>query len=302
MSAAIPPSTPPSGRPSSDADPGAVARTELRAGMASLDAPKAPTGAPVTSDLSIDETLLLHSIGWVPVDLVNGVSVYAVPAGVWVWSQGEIAWATEAHQRAVAAAVARLRRECEHVGGSGVVGVEVTIEVHPHHVDVEVVGTAVRPAVSTDAGRTKHRGPLPEVFVSDLSARDFVLLHASGWAPLGLAFGTSFVNVPRRSASTALQQRTQNVELANFTNALYSAREAAMARMQETALHVGASGVVAVHVSEGPLDFAHHVVQFSAWGTAVALVADQHQRISPELVLSLDDRVVTFDARSLRRH
>jgi hypothetical protein len=33
----------------------------------------------------------------------------------------------------------------------------------------------------------------------------------------------------------------------------------------------------------------------------VTLVADQHQRISPELVLSLDDRVVTFDARSLRR-
>ncbi len=291
--------TPP-GVPAPGSVPAADVRAELRAGMASLAAPEAPSGAAVTSDLSIDETLLLHSIGWVPVDLVNGVSVYAVPGGVWVWSQGEIAPATEAHQRAVGAAVARLRRECEHVGGAGVVGVEVTIEVHPHHVDVDLVGTAVRPAVAPPAGRRGHRGPLPEVFVSDLSARDFVLLHGAGWAPLGLAYGTSFVNVPRRSASTALQQRTQNVELANFTNALYSARESGMERMQETALHLGATGVVAVHVAEGPLSFARHAVQFSAWGTAVTLVADAHQRIAPEVVLSLDDRDIAFAAQSLR--
>ncbi len=276
-------------------------RAELQAGMRSLATPAPPSGTPVTSDLSIDETLLLHSIGWVPVDLVNGVSVYAVPGGVWVWSQGEIGAATEAYRRAVGAAVSRMRRECEHVGGAGVVGVEVTIEVHPHHVDVELVGTAVRPTAAPPGGRPGHRGPLPEVFVSDLSARDFVLLHTSGWAPLGLAYGTSFVNVPRRSASTVLQQRTQNVELANFTTALYAARESAMERMQQTALHLGATGVVAVHVAEGPLSFARHAVQFSAWGTAVTLVADDHRRVAPEVVLPLDDRVVAFEARSLRR-
>jgi hypothetical protein len=48
------------------------------------------------------------------------------------------------------------------------------------------------------------------------------------------------------------------------------------------------------------MSFARHAVGFTAWGTAVKLVAEQHQFIQPELVLPLDDAVVTFEAQSLR--
>ena len=68
-------------------------------------APAAPTSvhrASRTSDLSIDEELALHSIGWEPVHLVCGASLYSVPTGVWNWGQGEITYASNAYAQAFA--------------------------------------------------------------------------------------------------------------------------------------------------------------------------------------------------------
>ena len=137
-------------------------------------------------------------------------------------------------------------------------------------------------------------------FISDLSARDFTLLLRAGWMPVGLAFGASFAYAPRRTAGIAMRQSTQNVELTNFTQAMYSARESAMEKMQRSALDVGGQGVVEVKVNEGPVSFARHAVGFAAWGTAVRLVAEEHHFVQPEVVLPLDDAVITFEAESLR--
>jgi len=268
-------------------------RAEMLRGAQSLAVAAPPAkGRGVTSDLSIDEALLLHSAGWEPVDLVCGVSVVSIPFGVWNWGQGEISVASVAHNEAVKEAGRHLSGECAKVSGFGVVGVRVEVEVRTHHVDVELVGTAVRPV----AGGAAPSRP----FISDLSARDFTLLMGAGWMPVGLAFGASFVYAPRRSAGTVLQQKTQNVELTNFTEAMYSARESAMERMQQSALSVGGQGVVQVKVTEGPMSFARHAVGFTAWGTAVTLVAESHKYVSPEVVLPLDDTVVSFEAQSLR--
>ena len=246
---------------------------------------------PVTSDLSIDESLLLHSIGWEPVELVFGVSVTSVPAGMWTWVRGELVAASDAHNLAVHSASNRLGQECVSAGGHGVVGVRVQVEVHPHHIDVSLVGTAVRPI-----GGTKPSQP----FVSDLSARDFVLLVNSGWLPVGLAFGASFICAPRRDAMTAIRQSSQNVELTNLTEALYAARESAMERMQSSGHSMSAQGVVGVRITEGPMSFARHVMGFTAWGTAVRLGGDGHVHVRPEMVLPLDDAVIQFSAAALR--
>jgi len=260
-------------------------RGELRRAVQSLHA--APTRRrSTTSDLSIDEELLLHSIGWEPVELVAGVSLFSVPMGVWNWGQGEITGAFEAASH-------RLHRQCAKVGGHGVVGVAIDRVVDRHHVDVSLLGTAVRPV---GAKRIDDAG----VFVSDLSARDFTLLAAAGWSPLGLAAGGSFVNAPRRSIGATIQQSSQNVELTNFTEAMYTARESAMERMQSSAIRMGGSGVVAVSVTEGPMPFAGHAVGFTAWGTVVRLAGDAHRTLQPSMVLPLDDPVVAFEAAALR--
>src|ERR1019366_5100479 len=136
-------------------------------------------------------------------------------------------------------------------------------------------------------------------FASDLSARDFTMLMIAGWEPLGLATGASFVFAPRRSMSTAIQQQSQNVELTNFTEAMYSAREAAMQRMQEVAIEMHGTGVVDVKVQEGPMSFASHAAGFVALGTVVRLAKPTHQLIHPTMVVSLDDASVAFDAQTL---
>jgi uncharacterized protein YbjQ (UPF0145 family) len=274
-------------------------RAELRRGAEALAvAPRQSQTRGITSDLSVDEALLLHAAGWEPLDLVCGVAVVSVPVGVWNWGRGAISLASDAHDAAVDQASRALRAECGKVHGHGVVGVRVDVAVRTHHIDVELVGTAVRPMDGQDARGKDAAQAMP--FVSDLSARDFTLLLRAGWGPVGLAFGASFVYAPRRRAGTAMKQSTQNVELTNYTEAMYSARESAMEKMQRSALAVGGQGVVEVKVTEGPMSFARHAVGFTAWGTAVRLVAKEHQFVRPEVVLPLDDAVVTFEAESLR--
>ncbi len=250
------------------------------------------TTTSTTSDLSIDEELNLRSIGWEPVELVSAVSLQSIPYGFWNWGQGEIEVASRAHAAAFLSATTRLVREAGAAGAHGVVGVHIDRAVHPTFVEVSLVGTAVRPV---DRSQRLSRG----VFASDLSARDFTMLMVAGWEPLGLASGASFVFAPRRSMSSTLQQQTQNVELTNFTEAMYSARESAMQRMQEMAIDMHGAGVVDVTVHEGPMAFASHAVGFVAVGTVVRLAASAHQSIQPTAVVSLDDPTVAFDAQTL---
>jgi len=274
-------------------------RSEMLQGARALATPEAPSQERgITSDLSVDEALLLHAAGWEPLDLVCGVAVVSVPVGVWNWGRGAISLASDAHDTAVDQAARQLRGECSKVHGHGVVGVRVGVSVRTHHIDVELVGTAVRPMGGNKVRGADAAQAMP--FVSDLSARDFTLLQRAGWMPVGLAFGASFVYAPRRTAGTAMKQKTQNVELTNYTEAMYSARESAMEKMQRSALQVGGQGVVEVKVTEGPMSFARHAVGFTAWGTAVRLAAEAHQFVKPEVVLPLDDAVVTFEAESLR--
>ncbi|MHB2028899.1 MAG: heavy metal-binding domain-containing protein [Acidimicrobiales bacterium] len=263
----------------------------MRRAIASLASSPAK-GTATTSDLSIDEELNLHSIGWEPVEFVSGLSVFSTPAGLWNWGQGEIVAASEAHAQAFQHATSRLHQEAANAGAHGVVGVSVERSIFSTHIEVSLVGTGVRPVGSKKIDAR-------EIFVSDLSARDFTLLMSAGWEPLGLASGASFVYAPRRSMGAALQQQSQNIELTNFTEAMYSAREAAMQRMQESALALKGTGVVDVKVFEGPMNFAAHAVGFSAWGTVVRLVAPSHRHINPTMVVSLNDAATLFDASTL---
>jgi uncharacterized protein YbjQ (UPF0145 family) len=276
----------------------------LRGAQALAVSPPPSSDRGITSDLSVDEALLLHAAGWEPLDLVCGVGVVSVPVGVWNWGGqgwGSISLASDAHNGAVEGAAQRLRDECARVRGHGVVGVRVEVSVRTHSIEVELVGTAIQPIPGEGGGDPRGADAARAMpFVSDLSARDFTLLERAGWMPVGLAFGASFVYAPRRTAGAAMRQSTQNVELTNYTEAMYAARESAMERMQRSALQAGGEGVVEVKVTEGPMSFARHAVGFTAWGTAVKLVAESHQFVTPHVVLPLDDAVVTFEAESLR--
>lgn len=248
-------------------------------------------GHHATSDLSLDEILLLHAIGLEPASVVYGVSCVSVAAGVWTWSTGQVQDARQAFHQAFRTAAESLRAQAHRAQGVGVVGVEIEVDYGSRWMSVFMTGTAVRSSERPAGGRRP--------FVTNLSARDAVVLEQAGWELLDLVVGASFVHAPRRGLGAALGQATQNVELTNFTETLYDARETAMGDLQQGIIGAGGTGLVDVKVSDGPMHFASHVVRFVAWGTAIRLSADTHRHLRPTTVLPMDDVVRTFEATSL---
>jgi uncharacterized protein YbjQ (UPF0145 family) len=269
-------------------------------GQALGAAESAPTPGPwgETSDLSLDEILLLHSVGLEPVRLVFGVGCISIMTGVWNWSTGPVPDAHDAFHSALDQAKESIRRQTGAANGIGVLGVEVEVQVSHHRSTVIITGTAVR-AYTDESGRSHFNVRYPSPFLCDLSARDFVVLSSSGWYPLDLVAGVSYIHAPRRTLSATMSQSTQNVELTNFTETLYQAREAAMEELQSHIIQAGGTGLVDAKIIDRPVYFAHHVVEFLTYGTAIKMLAKEHTHPDMSLVLPVDDAIRTFEATSL---
>ena len=84
----------------------------------------------------------------------------------------------------------------------------------------------------------------------------------------------------------------QNVEMQNYSQALYDARELAMERMQYEAQQVQAEGIVAVQLQERSHGWGSHVIEFFAIGTAIVPLdaGGDHIIKPPQTVLALNSR------------
>ncbi len=80
-----------------------------------------------------------------------------------------------------------------------------------------------------------------------------------------------------------------NQELVGPTQALYDARELAMERMQVEAEALEAAGIVGVVVDENNHTWGPSVLEFSAVGTAVVPIRDDHHIEKPALILTVGD-------------
>ncbi len=258
----------------------------------------ADIGRGCTSNLSLDEVLLLHAVGLEPATVVTATACTTIPPGSWTWSTGQVQAADYAFSRAFLLARNQMRAEAAQIGAMGVVAVDIELQLSPHRYLVVMLGTAVR-AASDGHGGSHFPVRYPSPFLCDLSARDFVVLSRSGWYPIDLVGGASYVHAPRRGVGAALGQVRQNVELTNFTETLYAARELAMQRIQEDIAEVGGTGLLDMRFVDETVPFAGHVVAFRAYGTAVKLLADTHTHPDLQLVVPLDDPVVGFEATSL---
>ncbi len=116
------------------------------------------------------------------------------------------------------------------------------------------------------AGRlAETAGASPQgVFTSDLSVSEYVLLEEAGFEPLGFVVGSSIYHIGLQPG-----RWNQNQELRTLTQAMYSARELAMGRMQAEAEHLGADGVVGVELRMQSYVWGQEVLEFIATGTAV---------------------------------
>src|SRR6202012_3171908 len=239
-----------------------------------------------TSDLSVHEFLLVKEAGFEPLGLVLGSSIYHIGFQQASWNQNqELNVLTQAMYHARQLAMTRMEEEADQLGADGVVGVRLTIGRYDWGADLAefiAVGTAVK-----HAGGELHRAPGGRPFTSDLSGQDFSTLLRAGYRPVGLVMGNCVYHVARQGMMASLRQVGRNLEMTNFTQALYEARELAMGRMQAEAESLQAGGLVGVRLNQASHGWGSHVIEFFSIATAVVATKDDHTIEKPALVLPL---------------
>jgi uncharacterized protein YbjQ (UPF0145 family) len=239
-----------------------------------------------TSDLSVNEFLLVKQSGFEPLGLVLGSSIYHIGFQQAMWNQSqELGVLTQAMYHARELAMTRMEEEADQLGADGIVGVRLDIGRYEWGADLAefiAVGTAVR-----HRGGELHRAPNGRPFASDLSGQDFATLLRAGYRPVGMVMGNCVYHVGRQGMLASLKQVGRNVEMPNYTQALYEARELAMERMQREADELQAGGIVGARIVERSHGWGSHVIEFFAIGTAVVATSVEHEIEKPAMVLPL---------------
>ncbi len=145
---------------------------------------------------------------------------------------------------------------------------------------------AIGTAVKHREGKL-HRTADGRPFTSDLSGQDFWTLLRTAHRPVGLVMGSCVNHVAHQGPARSLAQAGRNVEMQNYTQALYDARELAMTRMQSEAAALQAKGIVGVQLRETNHDWSDHVIEFFAVGTAIVATEDGAAGEAPIPVLDL---------------
>ncbi|WP_223199185.1 heavy metal-binding domain-containing protein [Solihabitans fulvus] len=245
-------------------------------------------GSIFTSDLSVNEFLLVRQAGFRPLGMVLGTSIYHVGMQLGRWGKNqELDTLSQAMYHARELAMTRMEAEADVLGADGIVAVRLRVELKEWGSDIAefiAIGTAVK---SETGGNWRNDRDQP--FTSDLSGQDFWTLLQTGYMPLGMVMGTCVYHVAHRSFGNVLSNLGRNTELPQFTQALYEARELAMERMQKEAEALHAEGIVGVELSQHNHTWGGHTTEFFAIGTAVRPIRDDHTIPQPQLVLGLDD-------------
>jgi len=241
-----------------------------------------------TSDLSVNEFLLVREAGFEPVGLVVGSSIYHIGFQFAGWKQNqEVNVLTQAMYHARELAMTRMEEEANALGADGIVGVRLQItryEWGEALAEFMAIGTAIR----SRSGQS-YRNPRGLPFTSDLSGQDLWKLLKAGFRPVGMVMGNCVYHVAHQSLGQWMRQVGQNVEMTYYTQAIYDARELAMERMQAEAMSLNAQGIVGAQINENSHGWGSHIIEFFAVGTAVIPTTTEHQIPPPALALLLND-------------
>ncbi len=260
-------------------------------------------GSLFTSDVTVNEFALVHSIGLRSLAQVMGSSIYHVgwqqsPGNWGGWQPGglsqEMTTLSEAWNSARQRAFGRLEQEAKLLGAHAVVGVRLTKGGHDWAagaIEYIAVGTAVR---------IEGAEPPEHPVLTDLSGQDYWQLWQAGYRALGVVGASSVYYI----VSGWQQQRAQrgmfsswaNQELRDFTQGVYDARETTLDRVSAEARRQGAAGMVGVSIEHSVVERevdtggAHRtdlVVTMHVLGTSIGERDDTATINSPSLKLDL---------------
>ena len=242
-----------------------------------------------TSNLSINEFALAASDGLRPLGQVMGSSIYHVG---WqytpTYTSHELTTISEAHAHARQLALSRLQQEARLLGASGVIGVRLDRKSYDWGANL------IEFAASGTAVLLPDRPAPKDPFVCALSGQEFYALRRGGFFPVGFAFGTcTYYHVASQGNQWA-SQSWNNVELTDYSKAVYHARHSAMTRLTKEAARVHGEGVVGVtiekHINTYEVEMNNQtrrdlIVEFTALGTAI--VADGPDTLTIDYALPL---------------
>jgi uncharacterized protein YbjQ (UPF0145 family) len=240
-----------------------------------------------TSDLSVSEFVLLKELNMEPVGLVLGSSIYHVGLQYAnYFNNEELGMLTQAMYHARELAMARMEEEAATLGADGIVGVKLEVGSYAwaeSALEFTAIGTAVKAPAGSDY-RTVHGKP----FTSDLSVQDFYRLHEIGYIPAELVMGTCVYHIAHAGFMQTMRTLGNNIELPNYTAAIYDARELAMSRMQAEAEAHGAEGVVGMQIVEKNHIWQPHIIEFMAIGTSI-VKRTESKGVKPQFQIGLND-------------
>jgi uncharacterized protein YbjQ (UPF0145 family) len=256
-----------------------------------------------SSDLSCREFLLTKESGIEAISQVMGtcfmnVSYFGSYVGPYR-STGELSAITQSQIEARSKAIARMRKEAELLGASGVIGVKLVRRQSSFDfrtTEFTAIGTAVR-VPNMPAGA--------EVFTSDLNGQEFWQLYRAGYMPKALVLGlcsfyvqTSWRTINQTSGGLFSFGAFQNQEVEQYTRCFSEARETAMERLTMQMYEALADGTVGMTVAHDIEHIEYEsnnrsmrdlVINFEAVGTAVEYLPNlaTARAASPLLVLNL---------------
>ncbi|MHB1499691.1 MAG: heavy metal-binding domain-containing protein [Candidatus Dormibacteria bacterium] len=305
------------GVPQSPEDQARAARSQamVEAGGIPLNAQEriqrqATEGGAYTSDLSVAEMAALRGVGYRPLAMVLGSSLYqmgwiytgwnSMGGGLGGLNYGSVepqenTSLTQALLDARARAINRLTLEAQGLGAEGVVGVRLKInrwEWAAGMAEFTVIGTAV-----ARDGQGRHGGP---PFTSTLSGQDLAKLLTTGHRPLRLVMGASAYQAVAffgggfgRMGGIGVSSWS-NQEVASYTLALARAQDMARRRLAQEAAQAAAGGVVGVEIESHILEFptgsetvGGRIVEWVILGTAVSPAGDAPRLATPKMVIPL---------------
>ena len=210
-----------------------------------------------TSDLTVNEFLLVKEAGFEPLGLVMGSSIYKITPNIpFGAGDGELEAMTQALYHSRELAMTRMEEEADALGADGIIAVKLDVKLHAWGKNVAeflAVGTAVR-----HRGGGAYRNKAGKPFQSDLTGQDFWTLLRAGYRPVGFVMGNCVYYVSANTVRAGGRWSASSESL-RHTHALYDARELAIERLQAEAEDLDATGIVGVTV-----DLKQH-----GWGGAI---------------------------------
>ena len=126
-----------------------------------------------TSDLTVNEFLLVRAAGFEPLGLVVGTSIYHIGFQMGAWSRNqEMDVLTQAMYHARELAMTRMEEEADQLGADGIVAVRLEVSRRAWGNDLAefvAIGTAVRSSASASVG--VHGLSIPRGRMNDATKR-----------------------------------------------------------------------------------------------------------------------------------